>query len=49
MITEGRIVSAAEAQARVEGTLDVDAEAWVEQGMSDVDMGHIQMFVVFPD
>ena len=38
-----------EAQARVEGTLDVDAEAWVKQGMSYVDMGHRLIFVVFPD
>ena len=38
-----------EAQARVEGTLDVDAGAWVEQGMSYVDIGHRLIFVVFPD
>jgi len=36
-------VSATEVGARVENTLDV------MQGMSDVKIRHIQMFVVFPD
>ena len=46
VIAGGRIIRTAEAQARVE---DVDAGAWVEQGTSDVEMGHRLIFVVFSD
>ena len=46
VIARERIIRTAEAQARVE---DVDAGAWVEQGTSDVEMGHRLIFVVFLD